>query len=59
MFYFDYSKNNSLLKSQKLMDFLQYSDGKSSLEKISKNINLSYKNTKAIYYILKKNNLIK
>ena len=26
-------KNNSLLKSQKLMDFLQYSDGKSSLEK--------------------------
>ena len=52
-------KNKSLLKSQKLMDFLQYSDGKSSLEKISKNINLSYKNTKAIYYILKKNNLIK
>tara|TARA_Y100000590_G_scaffold466111_1_gene640438 strand:+ start:1074 stop:2369 length:1296 start_codon:yes stop_codon:yes gene_type:complete len=40
------------------MDFLQYADGKNSLEKISEKINLNLKVTKKIYNKLKKNNLI-
>ncbi len=40
------------------MDFLQYADGKNSLEKISEKINLNLKVTKKIYNKLRKNNLI-
>ncbi len=44
--------------THKLMDFLQYADGQSSLEKITKIINLDIKHTKKIYLKLKKKNLI-
>ena len=40
------------------MDFLQYSDGSNSLKKISKLINLDYKDIKKINSILLKNDLI-
>ena len=41
------------------MNFLQYSDGKNSLEDISKLIKLSNSQSKKIYFKLKKSNLIK
>ena len=41
-----------------LMDFLQYSDGTNSLEKISNLINLNLTKTKKIFKILKNNKLI-
>ena len=41
------------------MDFLQYADGKNDLKSIGKKINLDIKLTKKIYFILKKNKLIK
>ena len=41
------------------MDFLQYADGLSSLENISKKIKLNIRETKNIFNILKKNKLIK
>ena len=47
---------NKLTRSY--MNFLQYSDGSNSLEKISNLINLNYKDTKKIYSILKNNSLI-
>ena len=52
------STTKSKPNTQKLMDFLQYADGQTSLEKIAKTINLNFKNTKKIYIKLKKNNLI-
>ena len=52
------STTKSKPNTQKLMDFLQYADGQTSLKKISKTINLNFKNTKRIYIKLKKNNLI-
>ncbi len=45
-------------KTKTYMDFLQYSDGSNSLNKISKLINLDIKSTKKIYKILSKNNLL-
>ncbi len=51
-------KNNLSSKVSKMMDFLQYCDGKSSLKKISKYICLNLKNTKKIYLTLKDKNLI-
>ena len=45
-------------ETKKFMDFLQYSDGFNSLNKISKLINLDIKSTKKIYKILSKNNLL-
>ena len=51
-------KNNLSSKVSKMMDFLQYCDGKSSLKKISKYIYLNLKNTKKIYLTLKDKNLI-
>ena len=47
-------KKNKEIKNN--MNFLQYSDGKNSLEDISNLINLSYKETKIIYKKLKKKN---
>ena len=44
--------------TRKYMDFLQYADGKSSIEQISKIIKTNLSTTKKIYVILKKKNLI-
>ena len=45
-------------ETKKFMDFLQYSDGLNSLNKISKLINLDIKSTKKIYKVLSKKNLL-
>ena len=45
-------------ETRNLMNFLQYADGKNSLEDISKFIKLNYNKTKKIYDLLKKNNLV-
>ncbi len=45
-------------ETQNLMDFLQYSDGKNSLEKISKKIHLDIRATKKVYRKLKSFNLV-
>ena len=45
-------------ETKKFMDFLQYSDGFNSLNKISKLINLDIKSTKKIYKVLSKKNLL-
>ena len=42
---------------QNYMDFLQYSDGTNSLEKISKLIKLDLKSVKKIHNVLNKNGL--
>ena len=46
-------------KARYYMDFLQYADGKNDLKSIGKKNNLDIKLTKKIYFILKKNKLIK
>lgn len=46
------------IKVRNMMNFLSWSDGKNSIESISKKIDLNLKNTKKIFYILKKNKLI-
>ena len=52
-------KNNQDLNfSQKILDFLQYSDGKNDLKDISKLINLNYKKTHKIYKLLKNKRII-
>ena len=52
-------KNNKYsFNFRKLLNFLQYSDGKNDLERISKLIGLKYKETFKIYKLLRKNNLI-
>ena len=52
------SSKNNMHKSKKLMNFLQYSDGKNDLREISKIIKCSYKEAMNIYKTLKQNNLI-
>lgn len=54
-----FQKNSKTLLSRKIMDFLQFCDGKNELEYISKLVNINKKLTKKIYLICKKNNLIK
>ena len=49
-------KNNHL--SKKYMDFLQYADGKNTIESISKKINISLKQTNKIFKILKSKNIV-
>jgi aminopeptidase-like protein len=44
--------------SRSLTNFLQYADGKNDLKSIAKILNISSHETKKIYKILKKNNLI-
>jgi aminopeptidase-like protein len=44
--------------SKKIMDFLQYSDGRNDLWDISRLIKLNYKKTEKIYKLLKKSNII-
>ena len=51
-------KRNKNNLSRKILNFLQYSDGKNNLEKISKLIKLSQKETEKIYKILNKKKLI-
>ena len=51
-------RSNKFSYSKKILNFLQYSDGKNRLEEISNNIQLSLNETKKIFKILKKNNLI-
>ncbi len=56
------SKNSTAYttdSTKKYMDFLQYADGSSSLEKISKKINSNFRKTLKIYKSLVKNKLIK
>ena len=45
--------------SSKILDFLQYADGKNNIEDISKYIKQSIDNTYGIYTLLVKNNLLK
>ena len=52
------SKNESTHPSQNYMNFLQYADGNSSLEKISKKIHLNFNLTKKIYLKLKSKKII-
>ena len=52
------SKKNNVYISGKLLDFLQYSDGKNDLSSISKLIKLNMSQTKNCYKILLKLNLI-
>ena len=52
------SKNYKRDFFRTLLDFLQYSDGKNDLKKISQKIKVNYKNSFKIYKILKKENLI-
>lgn len=42
-----------------MLHFLQYSDGKNDLSKISKFINIKFLETKKIYNLLIKNKLLK
>ena len=44
--------------SKSYMDFLQYSDGKNTIEQVSKKINLNVKETKNLYNLLKKKKLV-
>ena len=53
------SKKNNVYLNGKLLDFLQYSDGKNDLKSISKLIKLDLKATKKCFKILLKLNLIK
>ena len=48
----------TILKTRNYMDFLQYSDGKNDIEQISKKIKLSLFETKKIYKLLKRKNLL-
>ena len=50
--------NKNSFNFRKLLNFLQYSDGKNDLDRISKLIGLKYKETFKIYKLLRKNNLI-
>ena len=45
------SKKNNVYLNSKLLDFLQYSDGKNNLESISKLIKLDLKATKKCFKI--------
>ena len=47
------------LKSQKILDFLQYCDGSNNLNQISKLVKVSLNETKKIYKILKNKELVK
>ena len=49
-------KENEIIKNY--MSFLQYADGKNSLDKISKILKINNTQTKKIYIKLKSNNLI-
>jgi aminopeptidase-like protein len=52
------SNNKKSKHTKKIMDFLQYADGKNNLLEISKIIKLNYKNAYKIYNILKQKKLL-
>ena len=52
------SGNKIHVPSRRYLDFLQYADGYTSLDKISKNIQLSLKKVKSIYIELKNKNMV-
>ena len=52
------STKNKKTISRNYMDFLQYADGKSSLERISKKINLDFFLKRKIFYKLKSKKLV-
>jgi aminopeptidase-like protein len=52
------SSNKIDLKSRRYLDFLQYADGKSSIEKIADHIKIKYKDVFDIHKILTKNKII-
>lgn len=49
----------NMKKTKKIMNFIQYSDGKNCLHEIAKLIGLSYKDAFKVYLILIKNKIIK
>ena len=51
------TKNINNIRNQ-YMDFLQYSDGKNTIEEISKKIKLNLSKVKKIYNLLKDNQII-
>ena len=51
------TKNINNIRNQ-YMDFLQYSDGKNTIEEISKKIKLNLSKVKKIYKLLKDNQII-
>ena len=53
------SRNKQNSSTKNYMNFLQYADGKNSLKKISKLINISESMTKNVYLRLKKKKLVK
>ena len=53
------SIKRDFLLSRTYMNFLQFADGKNSLEEISRQIKIDIKTTKKIFYKLKKYNLIR
>ncbi|MDC0417231.1 DUF4910 domain-containing protein [Candidatus Pelagibacter sp.] len=53
------STKNESKNSRNYMNFLQYADGNNSLEKISKYIKLSIKETNKIYNVLKNKKIVK
>ena len=52
-------KDNKVFKTRKILDFIQYSDGKNDLIEISNYIQLSFKETYKIFKTLKKKKIIK
>jgi aminopeptidase-like protein len=52
-------KTNSVFKTRKIMDFIQYADGNNDLIQISNFIKISFKETYEIFKILYKKKLIK
>jgi len=53
-----FKNNKKSVNFRKLLNFLQFADGTNDLNKISKSIRLSYKETYKVYKILIKNKLI-
>lgn len=53
------SRNKQNIITKNYMNFLQYADGKNSLRKISKIININERLAKIVYLQLKKKNLVK
>lgn len=56
--YLELRNNKKFFSSRKYMDFLQYADGKMTLQEISKKIKINQLNTKKIYLLLKEKKLV-
>ena len=53
------STNVYSVNTNRILDFLQYADGKNNIAEISKYIKCSLNNTYTIYKLLEKNKLLK